>query len=676
MKDSGTLMDWFSSPDRNASVTSAWERLVHDGESRPQTVRRVIEDSWHRCVESSVDPGADRAPPPLEESRLFEFRARNARLVDASLPLIEETREFLSQCGTIMLLTDPGGMILELAGDSRIFEPAGEVRLIPGCDWTELTCGTNAIGTALALQHPVQIHGAEHFCAGIKGWTCSATVIRDPVDGTVLGVIDLSGMTQRYSQQSLALIVSIAGRIESRLEKRALERRLNLIERCMIYRDGTDGMAVVDERGRLVRANSQATVAFARLGVSEGLAKAFPVPDIAAIAQGVVPRHAPDWLHRVQIETIKEGGDTLGYLLVAATASRRPTLRPDALSQAQYQRAPAFSRIVGNSAVLRAALQRAQQLAQAPVPVLLLGETGVGKELFAQGIHQASAMADGPFIALNCGGLSRDLLASDLFGYAEGAFTGARKSGVIGKIEAANRGTLFLDEIGELPLDIQPHLLRVLEEGELYRLGENYPRKVSFRLIAATHRDLRAEVAEGRFRMDLYYRLAVTLVAIPSLRERQDDLPDLIDHWLRALSERYGLGELVFDDEAYECLLNYRWPGNVRELRNAIEGALLTARDGIITVNDLPPEIGTPPIAAGSAGAVPVACYPRSASVQRVPSLEMAEAESIRFAIQQCQGNLTLTAAQLGIAKSTLYEKIKKYQMTDELRLMRSGRAG
>ncbi|MGF6598408.1 transcriptional regulator of acetoin/glycerol metabolism [Paraburkholderia sp. GAS448] len=670
MKDSGKPMDWFSSPDRNASVMSAWERLIRDGESRSPIVRRVVGDSWHRCLDGRVDPGADRAPPPLEESRLFEFRAKNARLVDASLPLIEQTREFLSQSGTIMLLTDPGGMILELAGDSRTFEPAAEVHLIPGCNWTELTCGTNAIGTALALQHPVQIHGAEHFCAGIKRWTCSATVIRDPVDGTVLGVVDLSGLTQRYSEQSLALIVSIAGRIESRLEKRALERRLCLIERCMIYPGRTDGMAVADERGRLVRANSQAAAAFVRLGVSGGLDQAFPIPDIAAIAQGALSPHAPDWLHRVQIETIREGGDTLGYLLVVPAASRHPASLPDA----QYKRAPAFSRIVGNSPVLRAALQKAQQLAQARVPVLLLGETGVGKELFAQGIHQAGATANGPFIALNCGGLSRDLLASELFGYVEGAFTGARKSGMIGKIEAANRGTLFLDEIGEMPLDIQPHLLRVLEEGELYRLGENHPRKVSFRLIAATHRDLRAEVAEGRFRIDLYYRLAVTLVAIPSLRERKDDLPDLIDHWLRALCERYGLGGIVFDNEAYDRLLNYPWPGNVRELRNAIEGALLTARDGIITVNDLPPEIGAP-TAAGSPGAVQAACDPPSPSIQRVRSLEMAEAESIRFAIQQCQGNLTQVAAQLGIAKSTLYEKVKKYQLTHELGTRRSGRS-
>jgi sigma-54 dependent transcriptional regulator, acetoin dehydrogenase operon transcriptional activator AcoR len=190
-------------------------------------------------------------------------------------------------------------------------------------------------------------------------------------------------------------------------------------------------------------------------------------------------------------------------------------------------------------------------------------------------------------------------LSSELFGYAEGAFTGARRSGMAGKIEAANHGTLFLDEIGEMPLDIQPHLLRVLEEGEIYRLGENAPREVSLRLLAATHRDLRADVADGRFRMDLYYRLAVTNIWIPPLRERKTDLPEMIEHWLSVSRERYGVSHAVFDDVAYECLLNYTWPGNVREMRNVIEGAVLMARDGIIKVAELPLEIGALAVSPG-----------------------------------------------------------------------------
>lgn len=675
MKETGTPMDWFSSPDRDASVMAAWERLIQGDKPPSGTLRGVVDDSWHRCRDGRVAPDMTGAPLPLEDGALFDLRVRNDRLMHASVPLIQQTREFLSQTGTILLLADPDGMILELAGDTRIVEPAGEVRLIPGCNWTELSCGTNAIGTALALRQPVQIHGSEHFCAGIKQWTCSATVIRDPLDGTVLGVLDVSGLAQTYSQHSLAFIVSMAGRIESRLGKFAMERRLRLMERCMAYCSGrTDGVVVVDESGRLVRANPQASAAFARLGVSGALDNAFPIPDIARIAGGSMSPQSPAWLRLTRIERVTEGVDTLGFMLIAPAASRRAASLSDAVHEAipvaESTPAAAFSRIVGTSPALRTAIQKAQQLAKASVPVLLLGETGVGKELFAQGIHQASSRADGPFVALNCGGLSRDLLSSELFGYAEGAFTGARRSGMTGKIEAANHGTLFLDEIGEMPLDIQPHLLRVLEEGELYRLGENAARKVNLRLIAATHRDLRADVADGKFRMDLYYRLAVTTISIPPLRERKTDLPEMIEHWLSVSRERYGVSHTVFDDVAYECLLNYTWPGNVREMRNAIEGAVLMARDGIMTVAELPPEIGDSAVAPG--GVRDTASSGLSALArQKVRSLEMAEAESIRFAIQQSQGNLTQAAAQLGIAKSTLYQKIRKYALAHDLGITR-----
>jgi transcriptional regulator of acetoin/glycerol metabolism len=563
-------------------------------------------------------------------------------------------------------LTDSNGTILDLAGDSRIVGPLGELRLIPGCNWTERTGGTNGIGTALALQQPVQIHSAEHFCMAMKRWTCAATVIRDPQDGTVLGGVDVSGLAHTYSQHSLPFIVSLASRIENRLSRVTMERHLRLLENCLAYCSGrTEGVAIVDEFGRLFKTNSHARAAFARLGVSGALEGAFPIPDIAAIAEGAAPPQSSEWVRMARIERVKEGTDTLGFMLIAPVGSRIATLRPYQILSAESECTQAFSCIIGESSLLRAAIQKARQLAKVTVPILLLGETGVGKELFARGIHQASARADGPFVALNCGSLSRDLLSSELFGYAEGAFTGARRSGMTGKIEAADRGTLFLDEIGEMPLDIQPNLLRVLEEGEVLRLGENAARKVNFRLIAATHRDLRAEITCGTFRPDLYYRLAVTNISIPPLRERKTDLPDLLEHWLRVSCDRFGVNNVVIDETAYECLMNYAWPGNVRELRNAIEGAVLIACDGVIRIGDLPTEIQTPSACAGTrdrGSAGPSEAVPREGRL-----LETAEAESIRSAIQQYRGNLTEVAAQLGIAKSTLYQKAAKYGLTDDI---------
>ncbi|MPW23175.1 AAA domain-containing protein [Paraburkholderia sp. CNPSo 3157] len=645
---------------------SAWERMIEGRAPPTSAVRAVIDASWHRCLEGRVDPDATSGPPPLDEDSVYDLRVRNSRLLNAVEPLIEQTRELLSRTETVLVLTDPNGTILDLAGDSRIVGPLGELRLVPGGSWTERTGGTNAIGTALALRQPVQIHSAEHFCIAMKRWTCAATVICDPQDGTVLGGVDVSGLAHTYSGHSLPFIVSLASRIEGRLGRVTLERHLRLLENSLSYCSArTDGVAIVDEFGRLIKTNSQARAAFARIGVPGSLEDAFPIPDIAAIAEGSIPPHWPKWLRIARIERVKEGSDTLGFMLIAPASIRLAPLRPDPISSVESERTPAFSQIIGTSSPLCAAIQKAQQLAKATVPVLLLGETGVGKELFARGIHQASARAEGPFIALNCGSLSRDLLTSELFGYAEGAFTGARRSGMKGKIEAADGGTLFLDEIGEMPLDVQPHLLRVLEESEVLRLGENTPRKVNFRLIAATHRDLRAEIADGSFRADLYYRLAVTNISIPPLRERTADLPELLEHWLAVSRDRFGVNNVVIDDRAFECLMNYAWPGNVRELRNAIEGAVLMACDGVIRIGDLPAELQTP---SGSAGAQDQPHDEGSGTVPREPrSLEAAEAESIRFAIQKCRGNLTEAASQLGIAKSTLYQKVTKYGLTDDI---------
>ncbi|HJV83222.1 sigma-54-dependent Fis family transcriptional regulator [Noviherbaspirillum sp.] len=658
MQKTSTPMDWFSRPDHDANILLAWEHLISGKANHAPDLRGLIDDSWRRCLSSQVDPTADRAPPPLDDHRLMACRAKNARLLDASKPLIQQTRDFLAQTGTIMLLTDPDGVILQLEGDTRIVGPASEVRLIPGSNWTELNAGTNAIGTALTLQQPVQIHGAEHFCAGIKRWTCSATVIRDPLDGSVLGAIDVSGLAHTYSQHSLALTVSMAGRIESRLAKLGMERRLRLLDRCMAYcasgRD--DAVLVLDDHGHLVKANPKATSVLARLGVTEQLNSTLPIASAAALAGQDASQLVPAWLRQARIETIRENGEVLGFLAVIPAPAYRSTQLSAEAVKVRDRAQPAFSRIVGNSPVLRTAVQKAQHLAPSNVPVLLLGETGVGKELFAQGIHQASACADGPFVALNCGGLSKDLLASELFGYAEGAFTGARKSGAAGKIEAANKGTLFLDEIGEMPLEIQPHLLRVLEEGEIYRLGENTPRKVSFRLVAATHRNLKDDVAQGKFRMDLFYRIAVTNVLIPPLRERKADLPALISYWLSHLCERYGLPAASFDDEAFARLAQYDWPGNVRELRNVIESSLLMTQGSVISSDNLPPEIGS------AVQALPAASIAGTAPAGgKACSLEAAEAESIRGALTFSGGNLTRAAAQLGIAKSTLYQKIRKY---------------
>lgn len=321
-----------------------------------------------------------------------------------------------------------------------------------------------------------------------------------------------------------------------------------------------------------------------------------------------------------------------------------------------------FARIVGFSAGLVHVVEMARVLADVDSAVLLQGETGVGKEVFAHALHDGGPFARGPFVALNCGGLPRDLLASELFGYVDGAFTGARRGGMVGKIEAAHGGTLFLDEIAEMPLDLQPYLLRVLDGGEVYPLGSNRSRAVRFRLIAASNRDLRVEVAAARFRADLFYRVSVTSLLIPALRDRSVDLPALVEHFAAAATEHHGIPPKPFLPAVLAAFARYAWPGNLRELRNVVEAMILLGRGDVVGLADLPGDLRAAVDAGGD----------RAGRTVGAGALQCLEREAIGTAVRAHRGNLTRVARELQIAKSTLYLKMKKYALEpilDEVRL-------
>jgi transcriptional regulator with PAS, ATPase and Fis domain len=323
-----------------------------------------------------------------------------------------------------------------------------------------------------------------------------------------------------------------------------------------------------------------------------------------------------------------------------------------------------FSQVVGKSKALAQVIAKARTLSGVDAALLLHGETGVGKEVFARAIHEHGPRRNAQFVALNCGGLPRELLASELFGYVDGAFTGARRTGMMGKVEAAHGGTLFLDEIAELPLDLQPYLLRVLEGGEVYPLGSNRPRNVRFRLIAACNRDLRAEVKAHRFRMDLFYRVSVTSLHIPPLRERREDLAGLVTHFAAAVAKRHAAAPKYFAPEVLDVFKHYSWPGNLRELRNVVEAMILMSDADSVGLADLPVDLLAPVQAQAQAEA--------NTTVASFGALRDAERETIDTAIRTHAGNLTLVARDLGISRSTLYLKLKKYGLEQTLGKARS----
>lgn len=661
MSDSA-IQAMFSRPEHDRKVQTTWEAFLRGGGAPPDALRCLVEDSWRRCVGANVDPAISQARSPVGQADVVDLRQKNRDLIEASKPSMQMASEFLSETGTVMVLTDQRGVVLNVEGDCAAMAPAEKVHLLPGASWNEADCGTNAIGTALSSGQPVQIHSQEHFCEGIKRWTCSAAVIRDPLLGGVLGVIDVSGLSSSYSRHSLSLVVTIANRIESFLTKREMQFRYQLIERsvaCFGAGHGS-GSILVDRHGLPIKLNAHAPAWLAALGYQLDLNK----PSRLIGQDDEVGRQPlAAWLRPEWIEPIFEDGERVGSVVHLPAPSSRQRSR--AVHPHESPGQTGFAGAVGHSPQLRETIDKAMSLAKTRVSVLLLGETGVGKEVFARGIHAASRMHDGPFVALNCGGLNRDLLASELFGHVEGAFTGARRGGMVGKIEAAEGGTLFLDELGEMPLDLQPQFLRVLEDGQIYRLGDTRPRQIRFRLITATNRDLRQEVAAGRFRMDLFYRVSVTSIHIPPLRERTGDVGELAQLFIRQLCEHHEIAEKSLDFAARVRLEDYAWPGNVRELRNLIEGLVLTVPGEVISVTDLPPDLVAPRMApaAAAAAAASHALTPRT----KLSSRERSEFDQICQALQETGGNATMAARQLGMAKSTLYLKLKKYALDEAL---------
>jgi DNA-binding NtrC family response regulator len=323
-----------------------------------------------------------------------------------------------------------------------------------------------------------------------------------------------------------------------------------------------------------------------------------------------------------------------------------------------------FEAIIGSSETLLASLDLAARMASTDATVLISGETGTGKELVAKAIHMRSSRRDRPFTAINCGAIPRELLESELFGHLRGSFTGAMTHKK-GKVEMADGGTLLLDEIGEMPLDVQVRILRLIQEREIEKIGATSPTKVDVRIIAATHRNLPMMVKQGLFREDLYYRLLVVPIQLPALRERPGDIDELVQHFFVRCRAKHTRPDLTMQPELLHYFQQYEWPGNVRELENAIERMVLLARGNELTASDLP-DFLRPKVAEVETSAPAVAAPEHAASLQEM------EKQMILQALKECRGNQTQAARHLGISRRTLAYRLEKYGIYgDKLKVFR-----
>jgi transcriptional regulator of acetoin/glycerol metabolism len=631
-------------PHSDRDTMLAWERFLA-GESSMSAPSALIA-SWQRSLQSGVSPTAGSAPFAAHGDAVAALCRRHRELLAASDRLFAATADLFADSHSILLLTNQEGVILKAAGDLRTLAAGEKIHLTTGGDWREGMAGTNGIGTALATRQPAYVHGSEHFCEGIKSWSCAAAPICEPGTGVIIGVLDISGPPSTYQINNLTLAVTAARQIEMVLAEQAVREQMRLLAFCLQRLSSSDaaGMIAIDRHGRLVHTTG-------RVPLPVGIGERLPGMDESSAVENWAQR-LPEGLRAEWFNPVVVDGSTIGAMLVVPVRSRPTSGRiAERSCEADPQRS-CFAQILGQSAAMLATVNRGRQLARRRVPVLIEGETGVGKELFARAIHGEEG-GGGPFVAYNCGAASKELIGSELFGHVRGAFTGATAEGRPGRFELAHGGTLCLDEIGEMPLELQPVLLRALEEGVIYRLGDTQSRRVDVRLLAMTNRNLREEVESGRFRRDLYYRISVTRIRIPPLRERDIDIDLLVEYFNRRLAQRHAVAERRLSPEIMAVLRAYSWPGNVREMRNVIENLLLTSSEEAVSLDELPAELLDETATASIAPPI----------LQQSASLEETERLAIARAVHSAHGNLAQAARALGVSRSTLYRKLELYQL-------------
>jgi transcriptional regulator of acetoin/glycerol metabolism len=621
-------------------------------------MRKEIVNSWRRCQNYGLRQDAtELKTEALDEEKLRELKAEHQLLLDVALPIIKDLHDFVSGSGFLTLLTTRDGVILEVLNDPTTRSFTSEFQLSPGKIWREEIIGTSAIGLVIKEGKPIQVVGREHFWQRLHNLTCSAAPIFDE-EGQLLGIVNVSGPVELVHAHTLGMVVSAAKAIERQYllanvtnkikqSNVTLNALLNMVE---------DAVILVDESFTIKQANERAAKIL-DLTPAEMIGKTIdeffdnPVLQESILSQTPIQNE----VMTVKTKPITCLVQAKPLLIAEERVATMVTFR-----EAQHIRRLAkriegnkayitMNELVGSSEVMNRLRKKVQLVAQSDATTLILGETGSGKEMVAQSIHNLSDRKEGPFIVVNCAAIPRSLLESELFGYEPGTFTGGLKQGKPGKFELANGGTIFLDEIGELTPDLQVILLRVLQEQRITRVGGSKPIPVDIRVIAATNKDLKKAIKKGEFRSDLYYRLNILQIHIPPLRSRTQDIPDLV-HWFITKWTPENAKPKKFSKEAIEFLQRHSWPGNVRELENIVQRCIVMIENPVIRLQDIK-EI------MGDADDAPHSFENSTLKIQDV------EKEVFLETYYKCNGDLTKTARLLGISRATVYRWAKKYKI-------------
>ena len=651
-----------------------WMASNMPAEAGPGTDFSMIERSRQRSFELyRLDPGRGEPPRVLTTSALKDHREPMERFMRIARSGMEVLFGQIREAGYVVLLTDTHGVAVDFINNPLFDQDWRRAGLWLGSCWTEEKEGTCAVALANLEQRAITVHHEEHFRAPNKKLTCSAVPIFG-TDGRMLAVLDASAIESPDDKRSQHLVLQMV-RSAARMAEDAnflheFEHHhvLRLARRRDFLEVSADGMVALDEAGRIV-------------AISQSLREQGAL--LPALG------HCIEEVFDLRFEQVLDAAQQGGYPLTMrhlATGTqcfalvrpprRRPTT-PSAAAphqagsrqagprQAQTSAAvDALQVIAGLDPQMQTNAQQALRVLDKGLAILLHGESGSGKEAFAKAMHEASARRAQPFVAVNCAAIPETLIESELFGYREGAFTGARSKGARGKIVQAHGGTLFLDEIGDMPQAMQTRLLRVLAEREVTPLGSEQPIAVDVQLICATHRDLREMVAQGQFRLDLYYRLNSVTLELPALRDRADKNA-LIDSLLREDGRQLYGHAVAITAAARDLLLRHDWPGNIRQLKNVLRTAMALSGGEAIAPEHLPAEV--------HGGQPPVLPPERMLSLGSMQEVMVAQVHDERTALLQAlkthHWNVTEAARSLGLSRATVYRHMQRWEIVSPNRL-------
>nr|WP_315495859.1 sigma-54-dependent Fis family transcriptional regulator [uncultured Rhodoferax sp.] len=631
------------------ALRQARQQLLETGQCPVGVLDERLVRSWHRSLAAGLAPAGRAATDHTGSGNLRQALANSHALLAHSRPVMEYVFEQVRHSQSVVVLADQHGMLMHTLGDVSFVGKAERVALTSGASWHEAHRGTNAIGTALAERSAVEIHGGEHFLERNGFLTCAASPILSAT-GELMGVLDISGDHRHGHGHTLGLASTAARMIENRLMLATCKRNIRLHLHAQPEGIGSvaEGIVALSDDGWVVGANR---VGLALLRLNTG--------DIGAtLLERVLDVRLDDLLSRhkrrpqqVQQLRLHNGAVLFAQLQVDASALPATSL---SLPMANISVNDALAALDTGDARWRSAADKARRVVAKPIPVLIQGESGVGKELFARALHASGPRRAAPFVAINCGAIPESLIESELFGYVAGAFTGARKEGSLGRLREAEGGTLFLDEIGDMPLPMQTRLLRVLQERTVTPVGAGKAVSVDFALVCATHSKLAEAAERGTFRQDLYYRINGLTVQLPALRERSD-FGALSERLLADLSPER---EVQLAPELLARLSAFAWPGNLRQYASVLRTACAMLLDGEDTLDwaHMPDDL-VEALQVGALAKAPASV--ESAATQAPQSLQALGHAAIQQALEAARGNVSLAARQLGISRQTLYRKLR-----------------